>query len=101
MKEGAAAGLGAAVALGVHLRWIRPRIFSWGATGDEASRPMAGRHQLAKRHHVPLLSRRQSPWIAATPRRGVEIHDDVILTGEQARSAGRPGDDSGLWRPSA
>jgi hypothetical protein len=42
MRTAAAAGLGAAAALGVYLRWIRPRAFSWGATRDEASRPMAG-----------------------------------------------------------
>ena len=32
MNHSAAAGLGAAVALGVHLGWIRPRVFRWGAT---------------------------------------------------------------------
>jgi len=42
MMKAGAAGLGAVAALGVYLRWIRPRVFSWGAARDEVSRPMAG-----------------------------------------------------------
>ena len=42
MMKAAAVGLGAAAALGMYLRWIRPRVFSGGATRDEASPPMAG-----------------------------------------------------------
>ena len=42
MTKAAAAGVAAAVALGVYVRWVRPRAFSWGATGEEAGRPMAG-----------------------------------------------------------
>jgi hypothetical protein len=42
MIKAAAAGVAAAVALGVYVRWVRPRAFSWGATGEEAGRPMAG-----------------------------------------------------------
>ncbi len=37
MRNAAAAGLGAAVALGLYLRWVRPRAFNWGATGEEAA----------------------------------------------------------------
>jgi hypothetical protein len=37
MMKAAAVGLGAAAALGLYLRWIRPRVFSWGATRDEDS----------------------------------------------------------------
>jgi hypothetical protein len=51
MKKAAAAWLGAAVALGVHVAWIRPRTFSWGATRDKASRPMIG-DDLCPRPHV-------------------------------------------------
>jgi hypothetical protein len=32
MTKAAAAGVAAAVALGVHIRWVRPRAVSWGAT---------------------------------------------------------------------
>jgi hypothetical protein len=34
MNHSAAAGLGVAVSLGVHLGWIRPRVFRCGATGS-------------------------------------------------------------------
>ncbi len=39
-----AVGAGGAVgtAAGIHLRWVRPRIFSWGATPEETRRPMPG-----------------------------------------------------------
>jgi hypothetical protein len=63
MKSSAVAGLGAALALGVHLFWIRPRIFSWGATGDEATRPMAG-DALCPR---PQLNATRAVTIAAAP----------------------------------
>src|SRR6266487_1215013 len=67
MKKAAAAGLGAAAALGVHLRWIRPRVFSWGATGDEASRPMAGddlypRPELNATRAVTIAARPEDIW---------------------------------------
>ena len=42
VREAAAACLGGAVALGAYVRWVRPRVFSWGATTEEATRPMAG-----------------------------------------------------------
>ena len=51
MRGSAVAGLGAAVALGVHLGWIRPRVFRWGATVAEASRPMDG-DDLCPRPHL-------------------------------------------------
>jgi hypothetical protein len=57
------AGLGAAVALGVHLRWIRPQIFSWGASGGEVSRPMPG-DDLCRR---PQLNATRAVTIAAPP----------------------------------
>ena len=61
------AGLGAAMAFGVHLRWIRPRIFSWGATGEEASRPMPGddrcpRPQLNATRAVTIAARPEDVW---------------------------------------
>ena len=63
MKKAAAASLGATVALGVHLRWLRPRIFSWGATGEEASRPMPGDDRCLR----PDLSATRAVTIAARP----------------------------------
>ena len=63
MKNSAVAGMGAAVALGAHLGWIRPRIFRWGATSDEAMRPMAG-DDLCPR---PQLNATRAVTIAATP----------------------------------
>jgi hypothetical protein len=67
MRNAAAAGLGAAVALGVYLRWIRPRAFSWGATGEEAGRPMAGdelcpRPQLNATRAVTIAARPEDIW---------------------------------------
>ena len=65
------AGLGAAVALGAHLRWIRPRMFSWGATGDEVNRPMPGddlcpRPQLNATRAVTIAAPSEDiwPWLA-------------------------------------
>jgi hypothetical protein len=63
VKKAAAASLGAAVALGVHLRWLRPWIFSWGATGEEASRPMPGDDRCLR----PDLSATRAVTIAARP----------------------------------
>jgi hypothetical protein len=63
MRKAAAAGLGAAAALGVYIRWIRPRAFSWGTTGDEAARPMAG-DELCPR---PQLNAARAVIIAARP----------------------------------
>jgi len=58
-----AACFGGAVALGVYVRWVRPRVFSWGATGEEASRPMAG-DELCPRPITRLRSR--YAWIKPT-----------------------------------
>lgn len=63
MRKAAGACLGGAVALGVHVRWVRPRAFSWGATSDEASRPMAG-DELCPR---PQLNATRAVTIAAGP----------------------------------
>jgi hypothetical protein len=63
MIKAAAAGVAAAVALGVYVRWVRPRAFSWGATGEEAGRPMAG-DELSPR---PQLSATRAVTIAAPP----------------------------------
>lgn len=61
--KGAAAGLGAVVALGVHLQWVSPRIFSWGATDEESTRPMTG-DDLCPR---PSLNATRAVTIAAPP----------------------------------
>ena len=63
MRKAATAGLGAAAVLGVYVRWARPRIFSWGATCEEASRPMAG-DELCLR---PQLNATRAVTIAAPP----------------------------------
>ena len=63
VRKAAGAGLGGAVALGVYLRWVRPRAFSWGATGEEASLPMAG-DELCPR---PQLNATRAVTIAAGP----------------------------------
>jgi hypothetical protein len=66
MIKTAAAGVGAA-ALGVYVRWVRPRAFSWGATGEEAGRPMAGdelcpRPQLNATRAVTLTAAPEDIW---------------------------------------
>ena len=63
MIKAAAAGVAAAVALGVYVRWVRPRAFSWGATGEEAGRPMAG-DELCPR---PQLNATRAVTITAAP----------------------------------
>jgi hypothetical protein len=63
MSKAAAAGVAAAVALGVYGCWVRPRAFSWGATGEEAGRPMAG-DELCPR---PQLNATRAVTIAAAP----------------------------------
>jgi len=63
MIKAAAAGVAAAVALGVYVRWVRPRAFSWGATGEEAGRPMAG-DELCPR---PQLNATRAVTITAPP----------------------------------
>jgi hypothetical protein len=63
VRKAAAACLGGAVALGAYVRWARPRMFSWGATGDEASRPMPG-DELCPR---PQLNATRAVTIAAGP----------------------------------
>ena len=63
MSKAAAAGVVAAVTLGVYVRWVRPRAFSWGATGEEAGRPMAG-DELCPR---PQLNATRAVTITAAP----------------------------------
>jgi hypothetical protein len=83
MRNAAAAGLGAAVALGVYLRWIRPRAFSWGATGEEAGRPMAG-DELCPR---PQLNATRAVTIAARPE---DIWPWLVLLGIKQRAEQLP-----------
>jgi hypothetical protein len=52
-----------AVALGACVHWARPRVFSWGATSEEATRPMAG-DELCPR---PQLNATRAVTIAAPP----------------------------------
>jgi hypothetical protein len=67
MEEAAGAGAAIATALWVHLRWIRPRSFSWGATRGETGRPMAGddicpRPQLNATRAVTIAARPEDIW---------------------------------------
>jgi hypothetical protein len=55
--------IGGAAVLGVYVRWIRPRVFSWGAAGDEATRPMAG-DELCPQPH---LNATRAVTVAAGP----------------------------------
>jgi hypothetical protein len=51
----------------IHLRWVRLRIFSWGATPEELERPMAGddacpRPQLNATRAVTFAARPGEVW---------------------------------------
>lgn len=64
---GTCLGVAVAVAVGGYFRWVRPRVFSWGATTDEASRPMAGdalcpRPQLNATRAVTIAARPEDIW---------------------------------------
>jgi hypothetical protein len=63
MNRSVIAALGVATALVVHIRWVRPRTFSWGATGTESGRPMSG-DELCPRPH---LNATRAVTIAAEP----------------------------------
>jgi hypothetical protein len=63
MKGTAAVSAALAMAVSGYLRWIRPRVFSWGATSDEATRPMAG-DDICQR---PQLNATRAVTIAARP----------------------------------
>ena len=57
----------AAVATGGYLRFIRPRLLSWGATGDEIARPMVGdelcaRPQFNATRAVTIRARPEEIW---------------------------------------
>jgi hypothetical protein len=64
LSKAAAAGVAAAVALGGYVRWVRPRAFSWGATGEEAGRPMVG-DELCPR---PQLNATRAVTVTAAPQ---------------------------------
>ena len=63
MRKAAGACLSGAVALGLYVRWVRPHVFSWGATSDEASGPIAG-DELCPR---PQLNATRAVTVAAGP----------------------------------
>lgn len=63
MKHSAVAALAAVAALGAHLAWIRPRIFGWGSTEEEGSRPMGG-DELCPR---PQLNATRAVTVTAAP----------------------------------
>jgi hypothetical protein len=63
MNKAIGAGVAAGAAAGIHLRWVRPRIFSWGAAPGEAGRPMAGDEVCPR----PQLNATRAVTIAARP----------------------------------
>jgi hypothetical protein len=89
--------LGGAVALGVYVRWVRPRLFSWDATNDEASRPMAGdelcpRPQLNATRAVTIAA---GAWVRRAPgtptRQCVRWQLAGRLAGQSVRDWPMPG----------
>ena len=61
------AGAAMAALVPVYLRWIRPRVFTWGATREEAGRPMPGdgicqRPQLNATRAVTIAARPEEIW---------------------------------------
>ena len=65
MRKAAVAGVGASTALGMHLRWVQPRMFNWGATRTEICSSMAGDDVCPRPH----LNATRAVTIAARPRR--------------------------------
>jgi hypothetical protein len=63
MNRAIGAGGAAAATLGMHLRWVRSRTFSWGATAEEIGRPMAGDEVCPR----PQLNATRAVTIAARP----------------------------------
>jgi uncharacterized protein YndB with AHSA1/START domain len=67
MKGTAAVSAALVTAVSGYLRWIRPRVFSWGATRDEVTRPLAGddicqRPQLNATRAVTIAARPEQVW---------------------------------------
>jgi hypothetical protein len=67
MRKAAVAGVGASAALGMHLRWVRPRMFTWGATRNEIGSSMPGddacpRPHLNATRAVTIAARPQDVW---------------------------------------
>jgi hypothetical protein len=61
------AAVGIAATVGAHVRWTRPRAFSWGATPEETSRPMPGdgicpRPQLNATRAVSIAAAADDIW---------------------------------------
>lgn len=60
-------GVAATAALGLHVRFVRPRLLSWGATRHEIERPMVGddvcpRPQFSATRAVTICARPQEVW---------------------------------------
>jgi hypothetical protein len=67
IKKGTGVAAAAGAALTFHLRWVRPRIFSWGATPEELGRPLPGddvcpRPQLNATRAVTIAARPDEVW---------------------------------------
>jgi len=61
-------GIAATAALGLHVRFVRPRLLSWGATRDEIARPMVGdevctRPQFNATRAVTIRARPEEIWL--------------------------------------
>ncbi len=60
-------GVDVTAALSLHIRFVRPRLLSWGATRDEIERPMVGdvactRPQLNATRAVTIRARPEEIW---------------------------------------
>ncbi len=60
-------GIAATAALGLHVRFVRPRLLCWGATGEEVARPMVGdevcaRPQFNATRAVTIHARPEEIW---------------------------------------
>jgi hypothetical protein len=79
----------------VYLRWIRPRVFTWGATREESERPMPGdgicqRPQLNATRAVTIAARPEDiwPWLVQWGWNRAGFYSYDLLDNLGRRSAG-------------
>jgi hypothetical protein len=89
------AGTAIAAAVPVYLRWIRPRVFTWGATREEISRPMPGdevcrRPQLNATRAITIAARPEEvwPWLVQWGWNRAGFYSYDLLDNLGRRSAG-------------
>jgi hypothetical protein len=94
----AAPSVGAAIATAVpvYLRWIRPRVFTWSATPEEARRPMPAddvckRPQLNATRAVTIAARPEEvwPWLVQWGWNRAGFYSYDLLDNRGRRSAGK------------